>query len=103
MEPNRFGISEPQDAELCPADALDWVLVPMLAFTASGTRLGMGGGFYDRTFEFLLQPDQARKPMLVGVAYGQQEAPTLPADRWDVPLSFAITDFGARECGVLRT
>jgi 5-formyltetrahydrofolate cyclo-ligase len=97
MRANSFGIPEPQNSEICPAEDLDWVLMPMLAFAESGTRLGMGGGFYDRTFEFLLPPAETKTPVLVGVAYSLQEAPTLPADRWDVPLSFVITELGTRE------
>jgi len=100
MRPNRFGIPEPQSAEFCPADTLDWVLMPMLAFTEAGSRLGMGGGFYDRTFEFLLHSDAGPQPVLVGVAYSLQQAPALPVDRWDVPLSVVITDLGVHECGL---
>lgn len=100
MRPNRFGIPEPHSADVCSADNLDWVLMPMLAFSSTGTRLGMGGGFYDRTFGFLLQSDQALKPVLVGVAYSLQEAPSLPLDRWDVPLSFVMTDLGVHKCGL---
>ncbi|MFW6340759.1 MAG: 5-formyltetrahydrofolate cyclo-ligase [Wenzhouxiangella sp.] len=97
LVPNRFGIPEPLDGELCAPDVLDWVLMPLLAFSATGTRLGMGGGFYDRTFAFRLGGPEPDGPGLVGLAYVLQEANSLPAQRWDVPLDAVITDFGLRE------
>jgi 5-formyltetrahydrofolate cyclo-ligase len=97
MEANHFGIPEPHDRERSAPDALDWVFMPMLAFSATGTRLGMGGGFYDRTFSFLTSPASRRGPALIGIAYSTQEANSLPADHWDVPLDAVITDFGLRE------
>ena len=100
MQPNRHGIPEPSVGRISSPEALDWVLTPMLAFAGNGTRLGMGGGFYDRAFAFSLRSSEKRKPVLVGVAYSLQEATSLPADRWDVPLGFIITDLGVRECGL---
>ncbi len=97
LVPNRFGIPEPVHGDACPPDALDWVLMPLLAFSASGTRLGMGGGFYDRAFAFRLEPTVRPKPTLVGVAYSLQEVNSLPAQHWDVPLDAIITDYGVRE------
>lgn len=96
LVPNRFGIPEPVHGPLCPPEALDWVLMPLLAFSATGTRLGMGGGFYDRAFGFRLEPGVLQKPILVGVAYGLQEVNSLPAQHWDVPLDAIITDHGIR-------
>ena len=97
MRPNKFGIPEPCDGEYCPPDSLDWVFMPLLAFSATGTRLGMGGGFYDRTFAFRALPESGDGPMLVGIAYSMQQADSLPVDPWDVPLDAVITDLGLRE------
>ncbi|NDY96596.1 5-formyltetrahydrofolate cyclo-ligase [Wenzhouxiangella limi] len=94
---NRFGIPEPAHGRLCAPEQLDWVLMPLVAFSTTGTRLGMGGGFYDRSFAFRLQPGRPPGPTLVGVAYGLQEVNSLPAQHWDVPLDAIITDYGVRE------
>lgn len=92
MSTNRFNITEPvdQDSTLNP-EQLDVVLVPLVGFDVSGNRLGMGGGFYDRSFEFRMS-DSEKKPLLIGVAYQFQQVDTLPAESWDVPLDMIITE-----------
>lgn len=95
LRENRFGIPEPVDGVACPPERLELVLMPLVAFSASGTRLGMGAGFYDRTFEFCL-PHPEAGPMLVGAAYSLQEVDSLPAQSWDVPLDAVITDRGRK-------
>lgn len=93
MRPNRFGIPEPVGSHSCPPERLELVLTPLVAFAANGTRLGMGGGYYDRTFSFL-GPSPAAGPWLVGVAYALQQHDSLPSDPWDVPLGAVITERG---------
>ena len=67
----------------------DVVLVPMLAFTATGERLGYGGGFYDRTLEKL----RLKKPVFAcGVVYAAQEAAHLPTGEHDAPLDAILTE-----------
>lgn len=98
METSRLGIPEPVGGTVCPPEQLELVLVPLVAFAADGTRLGMGAGYYDRTFGFRL--DQADSgPMLIGTAYSLQEVESLPADRWDVPIDGVITEHGLRWFG----
>jgi len=94
--PNRFGIPEPVSAlrHCIPLARLDLVLTPLVAFDANGNRLGMGGGFYDRTFAFLRRRESWFKPRLVGVAYGFQQVNNLEWQRWDVPLQGVITERG---------
>ena len=91
---NRFNISEPEivHRQRVPAHGLDLVLAPLVGFDDSGNRLGMGGGFYDRSFDFLLRRDCWRKPRLVGLAFEFQQLPQLPAQPWDVPLTAVATD-----------
>jgi 5-formyltetrahydrofolate cyclo-ligase len=84
---NRFGIPEPQQRSSVKAD-LDVVCLPLVAFDRRGNRLGMGGGFYDRTFAGKC-PAQ---PRLVGLAYRIQEVESLPCDVWDVPLAGVQTE-----------
>jgi 5-formyltetrahydrofolate cyclo-ligase len=93
---NRFGIAEPAriHRQRSEAIALDLVLTPLVAFDVLGNRLGMGGGFYDRTFAFLHRRRHWLKPRLVGLAYGFQQVVRLPRADWDVPLYAVATDEG---------
>ncbi|MEE4249645.1 MAG: 5-formyltetrahydrofolate cyclo-ligase [Alcanivoracaceae bacterium] len=90
--PNRYGIGEPplQQRRLAPLWSLDLVLMPLVAFDRAGTRLGMGGGFYDRALAALSR--QPKRPHLYGVAHSFQEVEMLPAAPWDQPLDGVITD-----------
>ena len=92
---NRFQIPEPEvsPAEWLPPSALDLVLTPLVAFDLTGTRLGMGGGFYDRSFAFLRDPARSgHRPRLVGLAYEFQRVEALVRQPWDVPLDAAVTE-----------
>jgi len=74
----------------------DWmtpeiVIVPLVAFTSRGGRLGYGGGFYDRTLEKL----RATRPtMAIGFAYAAQEDADLPLEATDQPLDLIVTEQG---------
>ena len=89
---NRFGIPEPtlSSTSSLPAGEMAAVLLPLLAFTRAGQRLGMGGGYYDRSFGFRI--GQPAPPLLVGVGYAFQELDALPADPWDVALDAVVTE-----------
>lgn len=93
LVPNRFGIPEPtaSRAQFASVMSLDLVLMPLVAFDDQGRRLGMGGGFYDRTFAYLRHRRCWRKPTLVGVAYDFQQIPSVPDDPWDIPLTAIAT------------
>jgi 5-formyltetrahydrofolate cyclo-ligase len=92
--PNRFGIPEPvvKTRELIRAQELDLILMPLVGFDDQGNRLGMGGGFYDRSLEFLRHRKHWRKPHLLGIAYDFQRINGLAPDPWDVPLQGVVTD-----------
>ena len=98
LEPNRFGIPEPHETATVPADQMDVVLLPLLAFDARGNRLGTGGGWYDSTFSFLREQARPARPLLVGVAYAFQQVEALPVESWDVPLDYIATDTALIEC-----
>ncbi|HKK14226.1 MAG TPA: 5-formyltetrahydrofolate cyclo-ligase [Gammaproteobacteria bacterium] len=100
---NCFGIAEPQIVHRgrIAATGLDLVLAPLVAFDPEGHRLGMGGGYYDRSFAFLRRRRAWRKPRLVGVAYAFQQVSALPAQPWDVPLTAIATDAGVLRCTAL--
>ncbi len=90
MQPNRFGIPEPRlnCANIMPVAALDIVFTPLVAFDGSGNRLGMGGGFYDRTLSQL----PANSPcQVIGLAHNCQQVANIPTASWDIPLQQLIT------------
>ena len=92
---NRYGIAEPRirSQDQLKSSALDLVLTPLVAFDNQGNRLGMGGGYYDRTFSFIRQYN-AQKPRLIGLAHHLQKVEKLPIESWDVPLTMIATDHG---------
>lgn len=90
LQRNRFGIPEPRGARHA-ARTMDAILLPLTGFDAAGNRLGMGGGFYDRTLAFK-RNFPAMRPLLIGVAHACQQVDALPAAPWDVPLALVVTD-----------
>lgn len=88
---NRYGIPEPDMAlvDALPAEAMALVVTPLVGFDTHCRRLGMGGGWYDRSFAFRLQQPPA--PWLVGAAFDCQHTEALPAADWDVPLDAVCT------------
>ena len=89
---NQYNIPEPdtRSATYVPAAILDVVLLPLVAFDATGKRLGMGGGYYDATFT------QRLRPLLIGLAHECQYHAELPHRSWDVPLDAVISEHAAR-------
>jgi 5-formyltetrahydrofolate cyclo-ligase len=87
-----FGTLAPSD--LAPRAVPDLILVPLLGFDGKGTRLGYGGGYYDRTIAAL-----EKKPLLVGLAFSAQEFDEIPREAHDVPLDAVITEEGVRFFG----
>jgi len=97
---NRYGIPEPERGEMLAPDELDVVLLPLLGFDRSGNRLGMGAGYYDRSFEFLREATRPSRPVLVCIGYHFQEVPPMTAEPWDVRLDFVATDRELIACTV---
>ena len=89
---NRFGIPEPVRRRLIKPCALDLVLTPLVAFDRSGHRIGMGGGYYDRSFAFLRRRQHWRKPRLLGLAYELQKQTSIKPNDWDIPLDTVATE-----------
>jgi 5-formyltetrahydrofolate cyclo-ligase len=91
---NRFGIPEPlvEQRELLRARDLDLILIPLVGFDLQGNRLGMGGGFYDRSLAFLRYRQHWKRPRLLGLAYDFQQVDILTADPWDIPMQAVVTD-----------
>ncbi len=93
---NRFGIFEPviRTARQRRVWALDLLLMPLVGFDGNGGRLGMGGGFYDRSLAYRARRKKSHKPTLLGLAHECQRVDRLPLETWDVPLLGTVTDRG---------
>jgi 5-formyltetrahydrofolate cyclo-ligase len=107
MAKNVFGIPEPEGCKnTFPAAGLDLVLAPLVAFDSQCHRIGMGGGYYDRTFAFLNTQKEKRglasvdegelkdlsQPFLMGVAHVCQQVDVIQPESWDVTLDGICTD-----------
>ena len=90
---NRYGIPEPDVhvSTLLEAGQLSLAVVPLVAFDARCHRIGMGGGWYDRTFA-PRDTAQWRRPLLVGAAYEMQRVPAIEPAPWDVHLDAVCTE-----------
>jgi 5-formyltetrahydrofolate cyclo-ligase len=85
-ELSAHGIAEPQHGEVLPADELDLIFVPMLAYDKNGYRVGYGKGFYDRYMK------QCRSDVIkIGFSYFDPEPVISDVHEFDIPLNFAIT------------
>ena len=90
---NRFGIAEPPPtAKRRSAIDLDILFLPLVGWDRAGNRLGMGGGYYDRTLQDI------SGPLLVGLAYSLQELGSIPCESWDVRLDAVLTESGIQDC-----
>jgi len=93
---NRFNILEPSVAhsDWVRARQLNLILLPLVAFDTTGNRLGMGGGFYDRSLQFTRHRKQWHSPHLIGLAHDLQKVVRLPSEIWDIPLNLIATEQG---------
>jgi 5-formyltetrahydrofolate cyclo-ligase len=91
MHKNHFGIPEPKldVLRVCPLENIDVLFMPLVAFDLTGNRLGMGGGFYDRTLVGVV--DKNNQAIVVGLAHELQLTSTLPSETWDIGLPYVLT------------
>ena len=89
---NDFGLLEPHGGEIVSARMLDIVLAPVVAFDDHNHRVGMGGGYFDRTFAFLKHRKDWFHPKIIGVAFACQKVEKIPPNPWDIRLFGTITD-----------
>lgn len=84
---NRYGIPEPDVSPdlAIPIEDLDLILMPLVAFDVRCTRIGMGAGYYDRTFQ------NKKMCSLIGVAYQFQRVDYIEPNSWDIPLNGVVT------------
>lgn len=90
---NSLGIIEPivMKSELHSALSLDVIFIPLLGFDVNCNRLGMGKGYYDRFLQHRLSAEKFKKPILIGLAFAEQQVDHIPINQWDVPLDTIIT------------
>jgi 5-formyltetrahydrofolate cyclo-ligase len=89
------GIPEPTGDAIDRTDlAAAIAIIPLLAWDASGARLGRGGGHYDRAVTGAVRPT-----CLVGLGYAFQQCEALPRDPWDLQLDWVVTECGVVRCG----
>ncbi|UTA48433.1 5-formyltetrahydrofolate cyclo-ligase [Simiduia sp. 21SJ11W-1] len=91
LKRNRYGIAEPRPgAPVRPAWLIDLTLLPLVGYNHQGHRLGMGGGYYDRTFGNTGLPRAIGRRL--GLAHSCQLWPALTAEHWDIPLHAIATE-----------
>lgn len=83
----RFGIPTSARAETCATERLSTLIMPCTGFDRALNRLGMGGGFYDRTLA-----ETQSGPLRIGVAFSCQEWAHIPTDAWDQPFDILVTE-----------
>ncbi len=91
MTQNRYSIAEPvlNVTQLLPVAQLDIIFTPLVAFDNKGHRLGMGGGYYDRSLANWFETGQGPHP--IGLAHKCQQVAEIPNEAWDIPLPTIIT------------
>ncbi len=97
MVSGQFGAAIPASLQFFEPEI---VIVPLLAFSREGGRLGYGGGFYDRTLEGLRAK---RSTLAIGFAFAGQEVEDVPLEETDQPLDLIVTEAGVIEVGGRRS
>ena len=86
MTDGSFGILEPSEGDIFPAGDIDLIVVPGVAFTAAGDRMGRGKGFYDK---YLSQSEM--RAYRVGVCYPHQIVESLPTEPHDQRMDIVVS------------
>ena len=92
LERNPYGIWEPVSGSEIAAKKLDVVATPLVAFDENWNRIGMGGGYFDRSFHFLRGQRQWSRPKLAGIAFECQRVENIHPNPWDIRLYRVFTE-----------
>ncbi len=92
LVPGQFNIPVPEHSpnDLLSPNALDVVIMPLVAFDSNLNRIGMGGGYYDKTFSF--RQNNTKKPRLIGIAHDLQRVEPIEPQPWDIPMDMVVTE-----------
>lgn len=104
---NQYHIAEPVAVNTLPAKFISVILMPLVGFDHQGNRMGMGGGFYDRTLSFIRRKPCKQRPLLIGIAYSLQSINHINKRPWDIPLDAVVNEnglllFSNKAIGLLR-
>ncbi|MBF0381500.1 MAG: 5-formyltetrahydrofolate cyclo-ligase [Magnetococcales bacterium] len=94
LQKGAYGIKEPSSSDWLEIGSIDLFLLPLVGFDPEGTRLGYGGGYYDRALS-TVKTDR-KKPVIVGLAFQFQGVAQLPNATHDVPLHHVVTENGVQ-------
>lgn len=94
LEPSYFDLYEPapDKSTVVHNDAIELMIVPGLAYTEKGYRLGFGGGYYDRLLS-------SYPGLTMSLAFVEQMVDTLPIESFDIPVGTILTEKGRIDCG----
>ena len=85
---NRFGIPEPNKSKIIDLNQLDIIFLPCVCFDSRGNRIGMGGGFYDKTLSYLSKKEKTK---LIILAYDFQEVESCFPESHDIKADACLT------------
>ncbi|MBW5290132.1 MAG: 5-formyltetrahydrofolate cyclo-ligase [Candidatus Ruthia sp. Asou_11_S2] len=88
---NRFGIKEPVSTQILNAKQMNIIFMPLVGFDKNKNRIGMGGGFYDRTLAFKKHQTNYNNPKLYGLAFDCQQVTKIDSQPWDIAPDAVIT------------
>ena len=105
VAPGKWDIPEPLSARCRKVDDLervDFILLPGVAFGRDGSRLGYGGGFYDKLLVRIAPDSGNRHPALVAAAFSMQMVKEAPQEATDRKVEWLITEKEVIDCGSER-
>ena len=85
---NRFVIPEPNKSKIIDLNQLDIIFLPCVCFDSRGNRIGMGGGFYDKTLSYLSKKEKTK---LIILAYDFQEVESCFPESHDIKADACLT------------
>lgn len=92
LRAGQWGLLEPDSGEIVSARMLDVVVTPVVAFDEDNHRIGMGGGYFDRTFAFTRHRMHWQRPRMIGLAFACQKVAKIPPNPWDIRVFTVITE-----------
>jgi 5,10-methenyltetrahydrofolate synthetase len=105
LAPGLWGIREPlveRCERLATLNEVEFALLPGVAFTRDGARLGYGGGFYDKLLAHLREQNGTHRPALVAAAFALQIVEQIPQEDTDIKVEWIVTEQETIACAQQR-